>query len=169
MYTGTAAVLFLALLTTLFLVKPKAPSKRQVRKQVFMESGEKFKPSEKKVKKEVEKQPEVTVVKLNEDVLKIAPHVYYAVRLKLMDGSYLEEISSAHTDLKSIIVSLIEIFVRAKAWDKLKSAEKIDLLYRTFSMLKSQYPYIGQLVRLAFDDGRQNLKLKFDDFLHSSR
>ncbi len=104
-----------------------------------------------------------TVSTLSQDILNIAPHIYSGVRLELESGEYADKDSDSHKNLKSVFVRIIEIFARAKAWDKLESSEKVDLLHRTFDLLKSRYPYITRFVKLIFDDGRKDLELKFGE------
>jgi hypothetical protein len=57
------------------------------------------------------------------------------------------------------------ISIRAKAWNRLTGGKKVALLHQTFNLLKSRYPGITPFVTLKFDDGRQDLDLKFDDFI----
>lgn len=50
------------------------------------------------------------------------------------------------------MIELIQIDVRSKPWDALKSDDRIELLYNTYRLLKEGYPEITRQVRLVFDD-----------------
>ena len=169
---GLPTALIVGFMIALYVRDAKPPPRRKQEKKtdVFQEMARTRKKVQKKSgpEKQEDDKPTSTVMKLSEDVLKIAPHIYYSVRLELVEGGHLDQEAKAKRDLKSVFVRLIEIFVRAEAWNRLKSTEKIDLLYRTFEMLNDRYPDLTEFIRLIFDDGRKNLDLKFDDIKGAS-
>ena len=105
-----------------------------------------------------------TAQALREDLLDIAPGVYTGVRLAMDDKMAVDEKAKIEQLLKRLNVNYVEITTDAASWDKLKSDQKVDLLYGTFAFLEKQYPALSQYVRVVFDDDRQALDLKFDDF-----
>ena len=169
---GLPTALILGFMIALYVRDAKPPPRRKQEKKqdVFQEMARTRKRVEKESgpEKQEDDKPKSTIMNLSEDVLKIAPHIYYSVRLELVEGGHLDQEAEANRDLKSVFVRLIEIFIRAPAWNRLRSTEKIDLLYSTFEMLHGRYPDLTEFIRLIFDDGRKNLDLKFDDIKAAS-
>ncbi len=102
---------------------------------------------------------DAAVTKLSQDVLNIAPRIYYFVKLELESGEYVDKKEDSAGDLA--FVRAIEISTRAAPWDSLGSSDKVDLLHRTYNMLKEKYPHVTRLTKLVFDDGRKDLELRF--------
>ena len=99
--------------------------------------------------------------RMREDVLNIAPNIYSSVQVQLVDGGLLDEESDSVT--VGSRVEAIHVNVRSKPWDAMKSAPKVELLHRTYTLLATRYPALTRLVSLRFDDKRQDLDLKFDN------
>lgn len=135
-----------------------------------------------RVRKKVEKQEEVvsdgtrnfrmaaevdttrvsTVWDFSQDILKLNRTIYQGVRFILDSGKSISAINESSIDLSNVLIVLIEIDVRAKPWDALKSDDRIQLLYNTYRLLKEGYPAITRQVRLVFDDSRKSLDFEFD-------
>jgi len=104
-----------------------------------------------------------TVGNFSQDILKLDKAVYRAVRFILDTGRSVSGLAESRIDLAKVVIALIEIDVRAKSWDALKSDDRIQLLYKTYRLLKNNYPEITRQVRLVFDDKRNSLDFEFDD------
>ena len=162
--TGVLASALIWVLALICLNEPMPRSRRVQRPSMFVKSSEQYVLSRKKESpKKVEDRPKFTLSVMKSEVLNIAPEVYYSVRLELEGGGRVSERNPAHTDLESLAIKFVEVFTKSHSWDRLKSQEKIDLLYRTFMFLNRRCPSLSRFVRLAFDDGRQGLEFKFDD------
>ncbi|MDP6777549.1 MAG: hypothetical protein QGI83_12375 [Candidatus Latescibacteria bacterium] len=110
---------------------------------------------------------DAAVSNLSQDVLNVAPRIYYFVRLELDSGEYIDRKKGSGQDLA--FVRTIEISTRAKPWDNLSSSDKVDLLHRTYNLLKKKYPHATRLTKLVFDDGRKDLELRFGATTPSNR
>jgi hypothetical protein len=91
------------------------------------------------------------VESLREELLGLAPSLYYGVRLESLirkdDPTAIDSTAS---------VEAVEFSVKAKKWDK------VAILNSTFGYLKTEFPNLTQTVRLIFDDGRPDLDLRFE-------
>jgi hypothetical protein len=103
-----------------------------------------------------------TVWDFSEDILKLDRAVYESVSFILKSGRSISALKESSIDLAKVLIVLIEIDVRAKPWDALKSDDRIELLYNTYRLLKEGYPDITRQVRLVFDDKRKSLDFEFD-------
>ena len=103
-----------------------------------------------------------TVWDFSEDILKLNKAVYSGVRFILDTGRSISALKESSIDLAKVLIVLIEIDVRSKPWDALKSDDRIELLYNTYRLLKEGYPDITRQVRLVFDDERKPLDFEFD-------
>lgn len=103
-----------------------------------------------------------TVWDFSEDILKLDRKIYEGVRFVLESGKKMSALAESQIDLARVVIKIIEIDVRAKPWDALKSDDRIDLLRKTYRLLKGSYPEITRQVRLVFDDDRKNLDFEFD-------
>ena len=102
-----------------------------------------------------------TVWDFSRDILKLDKAVYSGVRFILDSGESISAMEQTDIDLAKVVIDVIEIDVRAKPWDALKSDDRTQLLYKTYRLLKGSYPEITRQVRLVFDDKR-NLDFEFD-------
>ena len=102
-----------------------------------------------------------TVWDFSEDILELNSKIYSAVRL-LGKESSMSTLKESNTDLANVVIDMIEIDIRAKPWDALKSDDRIELLYDTYHLLKESYPDITRQVRLVFNDAREPLEFEFD-------
>ena len=116
------------------------------------------KPTVKRPQEEIDRRLK-KIERLREDILNTAPDIYSSVRLQLASGRYVDETNLAAEE--ELTVRAIQIYVKSDAWNKMKSGEKIKLLHDTYLMLRSRYPALTQFVSLRFDDGREDLELKF--------
>ena len=103
-----------------------------------------------------------TIWDFSEDILKLNRKVYKGVRFILESGKSISALGESQIDLAKVVIKIIEIDVRSKPWDALKSDDRIQLLFETYRLLKSNYPEITRQVRLVFDDQRKNLDFEFD-------
>ena len=105
--------------------------------------------------------------KLSQDVLNIAPRIYYFVKLELESG---EESDRDEGPIGALaFVRSIEISTRADPWDSLSSSDKVDLLHRTYNLLREKHAHTTRLTKLVFDDGRKDLELRFGTASPSER
>ncbi len=167
---GTLAALIPLSIAFIYFQESKpTPTQQRKKADPFQEMAKRKRKTKKaSPSKQHQVDPSTTLTALSEDVLNIAPHIYYSVRLELVEGGHADVTADANLDLKSVFVRLIEILTRSEAWDMLQSSEKIELLHGTFDLLQKRYPYITRFIRLIFDDGRKNLDLKFDDIMRES-
>lgn len=103
-----------------------------------------------------------TVWDFSEDILKLDRAIYEGVRFILESGQSISALKESKIDLARVVIELIEIDVRARPWDALTSDGRIQLLYKTYRLLKEGYPDITRQVRLVFDDNRKSLDFEFD-------
>ena len=103
-----------------------------------------------------------TVWDFSQDILKLDKIVYSGVRFILNTGESISAMEETGIDLAKVVIELIEIDVRGKPWDALRSDDRIQLLFKTYRLLKGSYPEITRQVRLVFDDKRKNLDFEFD-------
>jgi len=103
-----------------------------------------------------------TIWDFSEDILKLDRKVYKGVRFTLESGKSISSLAESQIDLAKVVIKIIEIDVRPKPWDALKSDDRIQLLFKTYRLLKGNYPEITRRVRLVFDDQRKNLDFEFD-------
>lgn len=103
-----------------------------------------------------------TIWDFSEDILKLDRKVYKGVRFTLEFGKSISSLAESQIDLAKVVIKIIEIDVRSKPWDALKSDDRIQFLFKTYRLLKGNYPEITRRVRLVFDDQRQNLDFEFD-------
>ncbi len=92
---------------------------------------------------------------LKRDLREINPEIYLAVEVELKGQR------SSDTEFFADEVQIRKIKVRARNWDRLPAAEKVDLLNDTFDELRLKYPAIKHSVILEFDDHRPRLELKY--------
>ena len=119
------------------------------------------------VKPEIETEKlkvKTTVQMLRKDILDSAPGIYTNVRLALENDINIDEKETIEQLLEHSNLNFLEITASAESWDRLKSNQKFDLLYGTFTLLKKKYPALSENVRVAFDDNRQALDLRFEGF-----
>ena len=102
---------------------------------------------------------------LSQDILKISPQIYSHVKLTLLSGSTIDETGQSRRDLSTMSVETIEISVKSARWDSLDSNQKVHLLHQTFRLLNAKYPDVTKFIELGFDDGRKDLKFRFDELL----
>ncbi|MDP6039134.1 MAG: hypothetical protein QGG64_11335 [Candidatus Latescibacteria bacterium] len=153
--------------------KPKV-TKRVVREDPFKNIG-KPKPKQKKVE-QVEEAPLPDEIRiLSENIVDIAPEIYGSVKV---EKEPLPETAQRRTSRNSrkatrktpqFVIRGIMISIKSKSWNRITGAKKVDLLHQTFDLLQARYPGITPFVTLKFDDGRQDLDLKFDDFVKKKR
>ena len=176
-YTVESMVLGVALIGALFyFYASQPPTQAKVVKQtnsMFSDSGEKkyTRPqtpqtpqTQTRAESKPKPKPKPTVQAFSNDILNIAPNIYASVRIVLEEGQSVDQHAMGHLDLRKVKTRWVEIDVNAPSWDGVESQERIDLLYNTFSLLKSRYPFITPYVRLIFDDQRPKQDYKFDDF-----
>ena len=98
--------------------------------------------------------------RISEDILELAPDLYRGVSLGYLQTplSLAEE-----SPLEEETVNAATISVRSGPWDRRTSLAKVDLLKRTYRLLKRKYPQVTQRVDLRFDDGRPDLELQFGE------
>lgn len=98
---------------------------------------------------------------MREDVLNIAPEIYSSVRVELVTGDTVEGKDGSIGGTST--VRAVYVHVRSRPWDAKNSSSKIQLLHKTYYLLRTRYPTLTRLVSLRFDDSRADLDLKFDD------
>jgi hypothetical protein len=94
---------------------------------------------------------------LREDLLNLAPELYYGVKLE----SLISREDSTAID-STVTVEAVEFLVKAQRWDTMASADKVSALNGTFGFLMEDFPNLTRTVRLVFDDGRPPLDLRFE-------
>ena len=138
-------------------VKPRVRRKIQKKEEVVSSGMRHFRKGVK-----VDTTRVATVWDFSQDILKLDKIVYSGVRFILDTDESISAMEETGIDLAKVIIELIEIDVRGKPWDALRSDDRIQLLYKTYRLLKGSYPEITRQVRLVFDDKRKNLDFEFD-------
>ena len=135
---GGLSTAFLGLLIGLYVKEP--PPRKERKKKERVDAGIQDVRRKKTVEARATTDFGRRIVTLSEDILNIAPHIYSFVRLEMVNGQFLDQNSELLVELEITSVQSIEFHVRSRPWDELPSTEKVDLLNRTFNLLKTRYP-----------------------------
>ena len=166
---GVPAILLAGALICLCVVDPAPPPKNPKKPQrVLPQSVRTPRPSSPSPTAQKKGDArDAAVSKLSQDVLNIAPRIYYFVKLELEGGEDSRREEGSAEDLA--FVRSIEISTRADPWDSLSSSDKVDLLHRTYNLLREKHAHTTRLTKLVFDDGRKDLELRFGTASPSER
>ena len=159
---GIAAVLAILVAGAAYFIvldnaRPRARKQIRVQEEVVSDGMRHFRKAAK-----VDTTRVSTIWDFSQDILQLDRAVYRGVRFVLESGISISAMQESAIDLAKVVIKLIEIDVQAKPWDALKSDDRIELLRKTYRLLKNNYPEITRQVRLVFDDKRKHLDFEFD-------